>query len=95
MPEGPGLGFDVDEEKLARLAAGGPTEMPKHVGVLYLPGGNRMYTPSIPDVRRLTGFEEGSIRGVNSEVWEDDGTEAFARVCERVRREGAFMEKES
>lgn len=94
VPEGPGLGFDVDEEKLARLAAVGPTEMPKHVGVLYLPGGNRMYAPSIPDVRRLTGFEEGAIRGVNSEVWEDDGSEAFARVYERVQREGAFMEKE-
>ena len=94
VPEAPGLGFDVDEEKLARLAAVGPTEMPRHVGVLYLPGGSRMYAPSIPDVRRLTGFEEGSIRGVNSEVWEDDGSEAFARVYDRIQREGAFMEKE-
>ena len=94
VPEAPGLGFEVDEEKLARLAAVGPTQMPKHVGVLYLPGGNRMYSPSIPDVRRLTGFEEGSIRGVNSEVWEDDGSAAFARVYERIQREGAFMEKE-
>ena len=41
----------------------------------------------------LTGFEEGSVRGVYSEVWEDDGSAAFVRVYDRVQREGAFMEK--
>ena len=95
VPEGPGLGVEVDGTALARLAAGTPTEIPKHVGVLSLPGGHKLYTPSIPDVSRLTGFAEGTIRGVDFCVWHDDGSEAFARAYERVQREGAFIEEQA
>ena len=48
VPEGPGLGIDVDEEKLAELEARPKSELPTHVGVLELPGGSTYYTPLFP-----------------------------------------------
>ena len=97
VPEGPGLGVEVDEEKLAELAAvapGVPAEPPRSVGILHLPGGQRLYTAAIPPVSRMTGREEGAIRGIRMELREDDGSEEFARIYERVAREGAFEAEE-
>ena len=90
VPEGPGLGVEVDEDILARLAAIPKTEIPRHVGILYLAGGHKYYTPSTPSVSGLTGFLEGNIRGLRTKIWDDDGSEEFARIYERVQREGTF-----
>ena len=48
--------------------------------------------PSLPPINQLTGFAEGTIRGHDFEVWEEDGSGEFARIYERVQREGAFWE---
>ena len=90
VPEGPGLGYDVDEDALARIAANKPTEPPKHVGVLHMPGGNTFYGRSYVSPTRVTGREEGTIRGIRSEIWEDDGSTEFAGIYERVQQEGTF-----
>ena len=90
VPEGPGLGIDIDEKKLAELAARPKSELPTHVGVLELPGGSTYYTPSIPSAERLSGFPEGNVRGIRSRVWNDDGSEDFKAIFQRVQREGAF-----
>lgn len=92
VPEGPGLGIEVDEDALARVAANLPLDIPTHVGVLLLPGGHKLYTPSFPSVSRLTGREEGTIRGLKLELWDDDGSPEFARIYERVQEEGSFIE---
>ena len=92
VPEGPGLGVEVDEAALQRVAANSPTEIPRHVGILHLPGGHNLYTPSFASVSRETGFPEGAIRGIRQEIWEDDGSEEFARLHERVQEEGPFLE---
>jgi L-alanine-DL-glutamate epimerase-like enolase superfamily enzyme len=92
VPEKPGLGVEVKEEILARLAATAPTVLPRHLGVLHLPGGRKFYAPSMPPVSRLTGFAEGNLPGVRTEVWTDDGSAQFASTFERVQRQGAFME---
>ena len=91
VPETPGLGFDVDEDVLAQLAASPPVEIPKHVGILTLPGGHKLYTPSIPAVAGLTGFAEGTIRGLDFELWHDDGSPEFEQVYQRVQQEGNFI----
>ena len=95
VPEAPGLGVDVDEEALHRLAANpDPYEsIPKGIGVLRLPYGTTLYTQSFPDVGRETGTEEGAIRGIGFELWQEDGSEAFRRVWERLEREGQFAEE--
>ena len=90
VPEGPGLGYEVDEDALARIAANKPIEPPKHVGVLNMPGGHTFYGPSYVSPTRVTGREEGTIRGIRSKIWEDDGSADFARTYERVQREGTF-----
>ena len=93
VPEGPGLGVEVNEEALARLAAGAAPEMPRHIGVLRLPQGNVLYTPSLPALSKLTGFAEGTIRGLDFTVWEEDGSKEFAAALDRLEREGPFLER--
>ena len=87
VPQEPGLGYEVDEEALARLAAQKITERPRYVGVLHMPGGHTFYGPSYVSPEG----EEGSVHGFSSELWEDDGSKEFAEVYERTRREGKFL----
>ena len=87
VPKGPGLGFEVDEDALARLAANTPIERPRHVGVLHMPGGHTFYGPS----HLAPEGEEGTTRGFRTELWEDDGSAEFERVYERVQKEGRVM----
>jgi hypothetical protein len=93
VPDGPGLGYEVDEDALARLAANKPTPVPKHVAAVRLRDGHTIYFPSLTtiSVHRMTGREEGTIRGLCLELWDDDGTAEFGRVDEKVQR-GAFVE---
>ena len=90
MPKGPGLGFEVDEDALARVAANKLVEVPKHVGILNMAGGSKFYGRSYISPSTLTGREEGTIRGCTSELWEDDGAPEFERIYERVQKEGTF-----
>lgn len=92
VPGEPGLGVEVDEDILQRLAARPKSTLPRHLCVLKLPGGRRVHTFSMPNVARLTGFAEGNIRGISLDVWHDDGTEAFAAMHARVQNEGPVWE---
>ena len=92
VPEGPGLGVEVDEAVVRRLAARAPAEIPRHLGKLRLPAGRVLYSASIPAVDRLTGFAEGTVRGVSFEVWEDDGSKEFEQMYGRVQAEGTVLE---
>lgn len=92
VPEGPGLGFEVDEGALARVAANTPWEPPKHINILHLPGGHRIYSLSGPNVTPWTGREEGALRGIRLEYWDDDGSSEFERTYERLQEEGRFVE---
>ena len=51
-----------------------------------------LYTASIPPIDALTGFAEGTIRGLSFEVWHDDGSEGFAHMYGRVEEEGSVLE---
>lgn len=88
IPEGPGLGYEVDEDALARAAENKPIEMPKHVGILHMPSGHTYYGPSYVSPSALTGREEGTIRGCKSELWEDDGSIEFQRIYDLVQKKG-------
>ncbi|HCV25349.1 MAG TPA: enolase C-terminal domain-like protein [Candidatus Latescibacteria bacterium] len=94
VPDGPGLGIEVDEDELARLAelAVSPPPPPARcLGILSLPGGHRWYTQLPPDVVRLTGREEGNLRGIDVELWHDDGSSHYEQIHDRVSAEGAFQ----
>jgi hypothetical protein len=92
VPEAPGLGVEVDEEALQRLAAHpSPYDsIPRGIGILRLPYGMTIYTISMPNVSRETGTEEGSMRGIDFELWQDDGSEGFRQTWERLEKEGSF-----
>lgn len=94
VPDRPGLGYEVDEDALARLAATPPTPVPQHVAALRLRAGRTIYFPSLTtvDVQKLTGREEGTIRGLRLELWDDDGSPEFGRVHRRVNAHGPFVE---
>ena len=89
MPEGPGLGYDVDEAMLQRLASNTPREqnIPRVIGVLRLPNGRMVHTPRWAPVQRITGTEEGAIRGIDFERWVDDGSEEFEQAYRRMKAE--------
>ena len=87
VPEGPGLGFEVDEGEIARLAANRPIERPRFIGVLHMPGGHTFYGPG-----RIAPYgEEGTVRGFRSEIWEEDGSSEFEQTYERVQKEGRIL----
>ena len=90
VPNGPGLGFEVDEEALARLAGQALTERPPHIGILHMPGGHIYYGPSYISPMQITGHQEGADRGFRSEIWEDDGSSEFAQLYDQVKQEGVF-----
>ena len=92
VPETPGLGLEIDEEALARCAANPPLAVPKHLGVTTLPGNRTLYTPSFPNLERVTGFPEGNIRGVYCRIWEDDGSPEFEQRFAQVQQQGSVLE---
>lgn len=88
VPEGPGLGVEVNEQALNRIAKNPKTVIPRHIGKLRLPGGHTLYTIGFPGVSRQTGFAEGNIRGIRLEVWEEDGSDEWQQMYHRIEREG-------
>ena len=92
MPEGPGLGVEVDEEALAQAAARAHLPRYDYIGVLHFAGGHKAYSLGSPNIDRLTGTEEGRLDGLNFEYWTDDGSAEYARVLKRLQEEGPFIE---
>ncbi len=89
VPEAPGLGIEVDEEMLNKVAANKQIigNRPRAIGILKLPGGTKYYTPRNPNPRIITGREEGTIRGIDLERWEDDGSEEFEAAYQAMKAE--------
>ena len=56
-----------------------------------MPGGCTFYGRSYISPTNVTGREEGTIRGVKSELWLDDGTQDFDQVYQRVQKAGTFL----
>ncbi|MBT3343279.1 MAG: hypothetical protein HN712_17075 [Gemmatimonadetes bacterium] len=88
VPDGPGLGVEVDESAVERCAAQTPVESPRHVGVLQMPDGAKWFGSSYVSPTAVTGTEEGTIRGFQSHLWEADGSAEFEAIHQRVETEG-------
>jgi L-alanine-DL-glutamate epimerase-like enolase superfamily enzyme len=93
VPEGPGIGLDVDEKKLKQAAERVHLSQIKAIGVIHLPGGHRIYTHGDPKVEQVTGFEEGALRGIHFERWTDDGSEEFKKMQDRLQIEKTVIVK--
>ena len=89
MPEEPGLGLEVDEEMLKKVAANKQIlgNRPRVIGILKMPGGTTYHTPRNPNPRIITGREEGTIRGIDFDRWEDDGSAEFESAYQKMKAE--------
>ena len=92
VPEGAGLGVEVDEEKLKQAAQRQHIPKLDVIGVIHLPYGRKYYTRGEPNVEKLTGFEEGALRGIYFERLVKDESPDFERVQKRLEEEGSFIE---
>ena len=92
VPEGAGLGVEVDEEKLKQAAQRQHIPKLDVIGVLHLPYGRKYYTRGEPNVQNLTGFEEGALRGIHCERLVRGESPDFERVHKRLEEEGPFVE---
>jgi len=93
VPEGPGLGIEVDEAAVERCSQQKPMERPRHVGVLEMPDGTKWFGPSYVSPTTVTGTEEGMIRGFRSHIWEDDESAEFKGIYDRVQSEGVVRDE--
>jgi len=91
VPEGPGLGVEVRENELQRLANEPPSQLPRVLGVTQLPGGSTLYSVRFPNLEAMMGYQEGTIRGHRFELRQDDGSDEFDQLFQRAEAEGSFF----
>lgn len=82
VPEGPGLGVELDEDAVARYQTIQAVEWPRHVSIVELPGGVQHYYRNLQQAENLMkqGVDESFAPGVRLREWEDDGSETFERI---------------
>jgi L-alanine-DL-glutamate epimerase-like enolase superfamily enzyme len=90
VPEGPGLGVQVDEAALERLRMEPPYKLPKLRQLLSViwPGGRVRHYADIGQVREdaLNGNIPAQERGARMEVQPDDGSPEWAALYARAER---------
>ena len=81
IPDGPGLGVELDEDAVARYANTPEVEWDRHISVVTLPGGVRHYYRSLQQAEGLMkqGVDEAYAPGIRLDEWEEDGTAEFDR----------------
>lgn len=100
VPEAPGLGTDLDEDKLKAAAEADHLPQLQHIGIVHLPDGKKLYTldnsqKSVSGSRGLqgvTGHEEGDLKKMVFEAWADDGSADYKKAQERIAKEGPYVE---
>ncbi|MCH2321129.1 MAG: mandelate racemase/muconate lactonizing enzyme family protein [SAR202 cluster bacterium] len=92
VSEEPGLGFEVDEELLYKYKDNVPDEIAPYIGVVRLGGGHSIYSLRQPNLVKIMGQEEGTIRNFTYNRWFDDGSEQWAQTYERVTNEEWYID---
>lgn len=87
VPEGPGLGVELDEEAVARYRDREAVAWPRYFSVISFPGGLRHFYRNLQQAERLMkqGVDESFAVGVRLEEREDDGSEDFDRTWKRLQ----------
>ena len=82
IPEGPGLGVELDEDAVARYQTTQAVQWPRHVSIVELPGGVQHYYQNLQQAEDLMkqGVDESFAPGVRLREWEDDGSKSFERI---------------
>ena len=87
VPEGPGLGVELDEDAVNRYSQTPAPEWLRHISVVTLPGGLKHYYQNLQQAERLMkqGVDESFAPGVRLDEWEDDGSERFDNLWHRLQ----------
>jgi L-alanine-DL-glutamate epimerase-like enolase superfamily enzyme len=90
VPDGPGLGVEVDEAALDRYRMTEPYERPERLHILTVrwPNGRAVHYARMADMWTdfLAGNQPVQERGVSFEVWVDDGSREWADLHSRASR---------
>ena len=87
VPEGAGLGIEIDEDALERYAQTPEPKWNRHISVVSFPDGIKHYYRNLQQAERLMkqGVDESYVPGVRLDEWEDDGTETFDRLFKQLQ----------
>ncbi len=89
VPEGPGLGVELDEDALERYRDEPEPEWPRFFSVVTLPGGIQHYYRNLQQAESLMkqGVDEAFATGIRLHEREDDGSEEFDRIWKQLQRQ--------
>jgi len=89
VPQGPGLGVELDEDAVARYRNTPAVEWPRFFSVISLPGGVKHYYRNLQQAERLMkeGVDESFAVGVRLDEREDDGSEQFDRIWKQLQEQ--------
>jgi hypothetical protein len=87
VPEGPGLGVELDEDAIRRYSETAQPEWLRYFSVITLPGGLKHYYRNLQQAERLMklGVDEAYAHGVRLDEREDDGSEEFDRIWQQLQ----------
>ena len=91
VPDGPGLGVEVNEGALARYTMQPPYQMPdeRHILSVVWPGGRAVHFANMRDQcwpHFMAGNDPAQEPGVRLEIWNDDGSPAWADLYARLQK---------
>ncbi len=89
VPEGPGLGVELDEDAVQRYRSMLGPDWPRYYSVVTLPGGVEHYYRNLQQAENLMkqGVDDAFAPGIRLEEREDDGSETFDRIWKRLQEE--------
>ena len=89
VPQGPGLGVELDEDAVARYRNAPAPEWPRFFSVVSLPGGVKHYYRNLQQAEKLMklGVDEAYAPGVRLDEREDDGSEEFDRIWKQLQEQ--------
>lgn len=89
VPQGPGLGVELDEDAVARYRNTPAMQWPRFFSVISLPGGVKHYYRNLQQAERLIkeGVDESFAAGVRLDEREDDGSEEFDRIWKQLQEQ--------
>ena len=91
VPDGPGLGVEVDEAALGKYAMEPPYQLPdeRHILSVVWQGGRVAHFANMRDHCwphfRQHGNDPAQEPGVTLEIWDDDGSQEWAELYARLQ----------
>jgi L-alanine-DL-glutamate epimerase-like enolase superfamily enzyme len=89
VPEGPGLGVELDEDAVKRYSNEPEPEWLRFFSVVTLPGGIQHYYRNLQQAENLMkqGVDEPFAAGIRLDEREDDGSEEFDRIWKQLQQQ--------